>query len=187
MGNWNFEKVESTTESTGMLIFRFVVRRQDVQYFAINPSVVIYTYAKNYQLAIVIVRHVKGIKEIPCIRSFQTIPIRFAELSHACAFTIRARVSRCSLLAMSMAYPLACYWHEQVRPENSSTLVPHGWNDYFQICSELFREWKRTRNVSNYIFRVYFFFKFLGIRIILYLFNNLKDVFEISWIRNIKV
>lgn len=109
IGNWNFEKVESTTESTGKLIFRFVVRRQDVQYFAINPSVVIYTYAKNYQLAIVIVRHVKGIKEIPCIRSFQTIPIRFAELSHACAFTIRARVSRCSLLAMSMAYPLACY------------------------------------------------------------------------------
>lgn len=129
--NWN-------NRGTSELIFQFVIR-QDVQYFAINPCVVIYMYIKNYQLAIVIVGTVKRDKRDSVYSIVPNDPIRFAELSHACAFTIRARVSRCSLLAMSMAYPLACYWHEQVRPENSSTLVPHGWNwtifDPFGIIS----------------------------------------------------
>ena len=146
-------------ELTGKLIFRFVIRRQDVQYSAINPSVVIYTYVKNYQLAIVIVRTVKGIKEIPCIRSFQTI----RSASPSCHTRVHSRYARVYLDAVCSR----CQWLIRSRVIDTSKCgqkIARLWfhtdgTTIFRFVQNYFANEKELETY-NYIFRVYLIFLF---------------------------
>lgn len=102
-----------------------IIHLQDIRY---SPLILPWLFIRIKELAdghsLSSFAQRKGIKEISrvfdhCKRSD---PLRRAVTSVYSCDTC-ARVSRCSLLAMSMAYPLACYWHRQVRPENSWMLV----------------------------------------------------------------
>lgn len=102
-----------------------IIHLQDIRY---SPLILPWLFIRIKELAdghsLSSFAQRKGIKEISrvfdhCKRSD---PLRRAVTSVYSCDTC-TRVSRCSLLAMSMAYPLACYWHRQMRPENSWMLV----------------------------------------------------------------